>query len=57
MDLNQLPEGQLEGSEKLEQLRLMEAGLRIQTVEVEYRSRGVDTPEDLKQVIQILNGQ
>ncbi len=53
-DFPKFPEGQLEGAEKLEQLRLMEAGLSIQTVEVEYRSRGVDTPEDLEQVKKIL---
>jgi len=53
-DFQKFPEGQLEGAERLEQLRLMEAGLSIQTVEVEYRSRGVDTPEDLEQVKKIL---
>jgi 3-deoxy-manno-octulosonate cytidylyltransferase (CMP-KDO synthetase) len=46
----------LEGAEKLEQLRLIEAGLSIQTVEVKYRSQGVDTPEDLEQVKKIIQG-
>ena len=55
-NLNLLPESPLESAEKLEQLRFMEAGLIIQTVEVEYRSQGVDTPEDLEQVKKILQG-
>lgn len=46
---------QLEG---LEQLRALEAGLIIQTVKVKYNGRpamtGVDSPEDLKRVEQIL---
>ena len=53
-DLNLLPESPLERAEKLEQLRLIEYGLSIQTVEVEYRSIGVDTPEDLERVKKIL---
>jgi 3-deoxy-manno-octulosonate cytidylyltransferase (CMP-KDO synthetase) len=55
-DLHQLPEGELEGAEKLEQLRLIEAGLTIQTVVVKYKSRGVDTPGDLEQVKKFLLG-
>lgn len=50
-----LPEGQLEGAEKLEQLRLLEAGLRILTVEIDYRPRGVDVPEDLELVRSFLD--
>lgn len=50
----QLPEGQLEGAEKLEQLRLLEASKRIQTVEIEYRPHAVDVPEDLEVVKRIL---
>jgi len=34
--------------EKLEQLRFLENGLPIQTVEVDYRPLGVDTPADLR---------
>src|SRR5450631_2188716 len=37
----------LEVSEKLEQLRALENGVRIRVVETEFESIGVDTPEDL----------
>jgi 3-deoxy-manno-octulosonate cytidylyltransferase (CMP-KDO synthetase) len=37
----------LEISEKLEQLRAIENGVRIRVVETEFMSIGVDTPEDL----------
>jgi len=37
----------LEISEKLEQLRAIENGVRIRVVETEFTSIGVDTPEDL----------
>lgn len=37
----------LETSEKLEQLRALENGVKIRVVETEFESIGVDTPEDL----------
>jgi 3-deoxy-manno-octulosonate cytidylyltransferase (CMP-KDO synthetase) len=37
----------LEISEKLEQLRALENGVRIHVVETEFESIGVDTPDDL----------
>jgi 3-deoxy-manno-octulosonate cytidylyltransferase (CMP-KDO synthetase) len=37
----------LEVSEKLEQLRAVENGVRISVVETEFESIGVDTPDDL----------
>lgn len=37
----------LEVSEKLEQLRALENGVRIRVVETEFESIGVDTPDDL----------
>jgi 3-deoxy-manno-octulosonate cytidylyltransferase (CMP-KDO synthetase) len=42
-----LPECPLEGIEALEQLRFIEAGWRIQTVETDYHAVAIDTPEDL----------
>jgi 3-deoxy-manno-octulosonate cytidylyltransferase (CMP-KDO synthetase) len=48
--LSQLPEGPLEKSEKLEQLRALENGIPIRVVEVDYRGRthgSVDRPEDV----------
>lgn len=45
-----LPVSNLERTESLEQLRVLEEGLRIKTVETKYETVGVDTPEDLKKV-------
>ena len=42
-----MPPTFLEISEKLEQLRAIENGVRIRVVESEFESIGVDTPEDL----------
>jgi 3-deoxy-manno-octulosonate cytidylyltransferase (CMP-KDO synthetase) len=46
LKLAQLPPSRLEQLEKLEQLRALEAGARIQVAVVEHRSVGIDTPED-----------
>jgi 3-deoxy-manno-octulosonate cytidylyltransferase (CMP-KDO synthetase) len=43
-----LPQTPLELSESLEQLRALEHGIRIRTVETRDDSIGVDTPEDLE---------
>ena len=45
-----LPFSMLEEKEKLEQLRFLEAGYRIYTVDTDYHAIGVDTPEDLVKV-------
>ncbi|MEM6821572.1 MAG: 3-deoxy-manno-octulosonate cytidylyltransferase [Verrucomicrobiota bacterium] len=44
----------LEQKEKLEQLRALENGISIQVVSTSARCIGVDTPEDLRQVEEIL---
>jgi 3-deoxy-manno-octulosonate cytidylyltransferase (CMP-KDO synthetase) len=46
----QLKEGTLEKSERLEQLRFLEAGVPIRCVEVQYESIAVDVPEDIAKV-------
>jgi 3-deoxy-manno-octulosonate cytidylyltransferase (CMP-KDO synthetase) len=45
-----LPASQLEETERLEQLRWLEAGLRIHTFEVEPQGTSVDTPAQLERV-------
>jgi 3-deoxy-manno-octulosonate cytidylyltransferase (CMP-KDO synthetase) len=45
-----LPEGALEVVEKLEQLRLLESGYHIQTIETNYHPVAIDTEADLQRV-------
>ena len=52
-----LPPTPLEQAEQLEQLRAVEHGYRIKVLETPYDTVGVDTPEDLKRVEQLLKGQ
>lgn len=49
--LTRLPESELEQLETLEQLRWIENGFHIKTHITHYDSFGIDTPEDLKQVL------
>jgi 3-deoxy-manno-octulosonate cytidylyltransferase (CMP-KDO synthetase) len=49
-----LPPSPLEQQEKLEQLRALEAGLRIDVTIVDTVPRGVDTPADLETARRIL---
>jgi 3-deoxy-manno-octulosonate cytidylyltransferase (CMP-KDO synthetase) len=52
-----LPASPLETIEKLEQLRLLEAGITIGTFEVAGDFLSVDTPEQLEQARALANGQ
>lgn len=47
LEFASMPPTFLEMSEKLEQLRALENGIRIRVVETEFESIGVDTPDDL----------
>ena len=49
-----LPESPLERRESLEQLRALEAGMRIACTRVEHGAFGVDTPADLQRARAIL---
>ncbi len=49
-----LPKSSLENAEKLEQLRVLEYGYKIKTVETKFDTVGVDTPEDLKRAEEAL---
>jgi 3-deoxy-manno-octulosonate cytidylyltransferase (CMP-KDO synthetase) len=49
-----LPESPLEIRESLEQLRLLEAGMRIGVVRVAAAPFGIDTPQDLERARQML---
>ena len=51
-----LPQGELERSEQLEQLRWLENGWKIRVAEVEHDSVSVDVPEDVARVEKLLEG-
>ena len=51
----QLPGGQLENLEKLEQLRVLEAGYKMRCVITDFDSPEVDRPEDALRVAEILS--
>lgn len=49
--ITKLPQSTNELTEKLEQLRWLDNGFKIQLTETEHESNSVDTPEDLKQLL------
>jgi 3-deoxy-manno-octulosonate cytidylyltransferase (CMP-KDO synthetase) len=52
-----LGESPLEKLEKLEQLRLLEAGIPIHVALTRHKSHGVDRPEDLPTVSELMRGE
>lgn len=54
MRITSLPATAMEQAEALEQLRALEHGIRIKTIETVHDSVGVDTPEDLARVRQLV---
>ena len=53
----QLPHSPLEDTERLEQLRFLEAGYTFQTVETNYHPMAVDVQDDLEKVRRIIKGK
>ncbi|OGW61432.1 MAG: hypothetical protein A2V83_01370 [Nitrospirae bacterium RBG_16_64_22] len=56
-EVSALPPSFLEQTEKLEQLRALEAGIKIRVAQTTCESIGVDTPEDLERVRGILSAE
>ena len=54
MGFNRLPASPLEDTEKLEQLRVLQAGIAIRVLVADAMGPGVDTPEDLEEVRRIM---
>ena len=57
LQLVKFPVSPLENAEKLEQLRALENGIQIAVVTVDYDSIGVDLPEDVARVENILSAR
>lgn len=55
LKLTKMPSSNLEKIEKLEQLRVLEAGYKIKTIQTDLETIGVDTAEDLKKVEALLS--
>ena len=51
MKFKDWPKGALESAEELEQLRILERGIKIKTTVTQYESMAVDTPQDLQKAI------
>ena len=52
-EITQLPMGELEKTESLEQLRWLENGYKIKVALTEHESIGIDTPQDVEKALRI----
>ena len=57
LQLNGLPQSELEKAESLEQLRALENGFVIHVAEIDYEPIGVDVPDDIAMVENALRRQ
>ncbi len=55
LKLSRMKPTPLEKLEKLEQLRVLENGYRIKVILVDYEPIGVDIPEDIQKVVEVLS--
>lgn len=55
--ITDLPMGDLEQCESLEQLRWLEAGIRIRVAQTDIETIGIDTPDDLQKAEDFLRAQ
>lgn len=54
LKMTRMEQSPLELAESLEQLRALQAGMRIKTFVVDFKPIGIDTPNDLKQFEEII---
>ena len=57
LDYPTWPKTPLENLENLEQLRALERGVKLYVAETEFSCHGVDTPEDLERVSQLMSAE
>jgi 3-deoxy-manno-octulosonate cytidylyltransferase (CMP-KDO synthetase) len=55
INFSEMAQSYLEKLEKLEQLRALENGYRIKVIKTQYKSIGVDTPDDLEMLEKLVN--
>jgi len=57
MNFSKLPDSDLEDTEKLEQLRILENGYKMKVIEMHEDSMGIDTEEDLRQAQELFDAK